>query len=51
MISNKIKAVETNLTYPVYIEGDTTWTIESRMKHYGVPGVSIAVIKDYKIEK
>ncbi|MFO8145968.1 MAG: serine hydrolase [Gillisia sp.] len=48
-ISDEIKTVETGLTYPVYIFGDSTWTIESRMKHYGVPGVSIAVIKDYKI--
>lgn len=44
------KMVETSLSHPVYIEGDSTWTIEERMKHYGVPGVSIAVIKDYKIE-
>jgi len=47
--SNEIKSVETNLIPPIYIIGDSTWTIESRMKHYGVPGVSIAVIQDYKI--
>ncbi len=46
----KIKKVETNLTTPVYIEGDSTWTIEGRMEHYGVPGVSIAVINNGKIE-
>src|SRR5216684_3866025 len=34
----------------VYFEGDSTWTIEQRMKHYHVPGVSIAVINDGKIE-
>ncbi|TSE05853.1 serine hydrolase [Aquimarina algiphila] len=45
-----IKMVETGLGHPVHIEGDSTWTIEERMEHYGVPGVSIAVIKDYKIE-
>ncbi|WP_025665624.1 serine hydrolase [Aquimarina megaterium] len=45
-----VKLVETNLSHPVYIKGDSTWTIEERMKHYGVPGVSIAVIKDYKID-
>lgn len=39
-----IKQVATGLTTPVYIEGDVTWTIEERMEHYGVPGVSIAVI-------
>lgn len=31
------------------IEGDSTWTIEERMKHYGVPGMSIAVIDDFKV--
>ncbi len=46
---NKISEVETNLTLPVYIEGDSTYTIEERMKHYGVPGVSIAVINEGKI--
>lgn len=48
--NDKVKSVETHLTTPVYIEGDSTWTIEARMAHYGVPGVSIAVIKDNKIE-
>ncbi|MFC4874366.1 serine hydrolase [Negadavirga shengliensis] len=45
-----VRQVETNLIGPVYIEGDPTWTIEARMAHYGVPGVSIAVIADNKIE-
>ncbi len=49
-VSDQIKKVEAGLTGPVYIVGDSTWTIESRMAHYGVPGVSIAVIKDNKIE-
>lgn len=48
-LAEKIKKVETHLSPPVYIEGDTGWTIEERMAHYGVPGVSIAVIHDYKI--
>ena len=40
-----IGRVETGLaTTPVYIEGDSTATIEERMEHYGIPGVSIAVI-------
>lgn len=46
---DRIKQVETNLTGPVLIEGDSTWTIEARMAHYGVPGVSIAVIYDNQI--
>lgn len=45
-----IKKVETGLTTRVYIEGDSTWSIEERMKHYGIPGVSIAVINNGKIE-
>lgn len=48
--SDKIYQTETNLISPVFIEGDSTWTIEDRMAHYGVPGVSIAVIYDGKIE-
>lgn len=44
-----IRHVETGLCNPVLIDGDSTWTIEERMKHYGVPGVSIAVIDDFKI--
>jgi len=44
-----IKKVETGLTTHVYIAGDSTWSIEERMEHYGVPGASIAVIKDGEI--
>lgn len=44
-----IKKVETGLTTRVYIEGDSTWSIEERMKHYGIPGVSIAVIHNGEI--
>ncbi len=47
--NNRISEVETNLISPVYIEGDPTWTIEERMNHYGVPGVSIAVINGGEI--
>jgi predicted lipoprotein len=35
---DNIKKVETGLIHPVYLEGDSTWTIEARMKHYHVPG-------------
>ena len=44
-----IRHVETGLCAPVVIEGDSTWTLEERMKHYGVHGVSIAVIDSFKI--
>lgn len=44
-----IKKVETGLIPSVYIEGETTWSIEERMQHYGIPGASIAVIHKGKI--
>ncbi|WP_350285793.1 serine hydrolase [uncultured Croceitalea sp.] len=44
-----IKKVETGLTTRVHIAGDSTWSIEERMEHYGIPGVSIAVIHEGKI--
>ncbi|MEE9363551.1 MAG: serine hydrolase [Cellulophaga sp.] len=44
-----IKKVETGLTTRVHIAGDSTWSIEERMKHYGIPGVSIAVIHNGEI--
>jgi len=47
---DKVKQVESSLIKEVYIEGDSLWNIEERMDHYGVPGVSIAVIYDHKIE-
>lgn len=47
--ADRIHQVETGLCTPVIIEGDSTWTIEERMEHYGVQGVSIAVIEDFRI--
>ncbi len=48
--ANPIRKVETGLIKRVYIEGDSTWSIEERMEHYGIPGVSVAVINKGKIE-
>lgn len=45
----EIEQVENGLRNPVSFEGEPLWTIEERMNHYGVPGVSIAVIKDFKV--
>ncbi len=45
----KIKQVENGLSNYHQIKGEPTWTIAERMEHYGVPGMSIAVIHDYKI--
>ena len=47
--SDKIKEVESNLVPAVFIEGDSTWSIEERMEHYGVTGASIAVIHNGEI--
>ncbi|MBK8505875.1 MAG: serine hydrolase [Saprospiraceae bacterium] len=41
--------VENGLRATVHFEDDSSWNIEQRMAHYGVPGVSIAVIQDSKI--
>ena len=48
-VTEKILQVETGLSNYNYIKGEPTWTIEERMVHYGVPGMSIAVVHDYKI--
>ncbi|MEO6550257.1 MAG: serine hydrolase [Ferruginibacter sp.] len=45
----QIKLVENNLIPFVAVNGFKGWNILDRMKYYNVPGVSIAVIKDYKI--
>ena len=40
---SRVLRVENGLMSPVVIKGDPSWNILDRMKHYGVPGVSIAV--------
>lgn len=50
-VAAKITAVENGLTGIVQIESHPVkWTLEDRMKFYHANGVSIAVIKEYKIE-
>jgi CubicO group peptidase (beta-lactamase class C family) len=46
----QIKRVERGLLPAVLIKGDPSWSIEERMKHWKVPGLSIAVVKDFKVE-
>lgn len=48
--ASKIEEVETGLGPEIVFVTDTTWTIEERMEHYGVPGVSMAVIRDFKVD-
>lgn len=40
----RIARVLAGLRPPVSFVGDPSWTLEARMKHYGVPGLSITVI-------
>lgn len=42
--------IERGLLPPVLIKGAPGWSIEERLRHYKVPGVSVAVIKDFKVE-
>lgn len=49
-VDTQIKRVEQGLLPPVLIKGDPSWSIEERMKHWRVPGMSIAVVKDFKVE-
>jgi CubicO group peptidase (beta-lactamase class C family) len=49
-IVDKIRQVENNLVGTIMMENDSQWTIQSRMNHYKIKGVSIAVIHNYKVE-
>lgn len=46
----RIARVESGLLPPVIIKGDAGWAIKDRMKHYKIPGVSVAVINNFKID-
>jgi len=48
-VDRQIKQVENNLIPFVPVKGFKGWNIIDRMKYYQVPGVSIAVINNYKI--
>jgi len=41
---------ENSLLPPVLIEGEQPYNLYDRMAHYNMPGVSVAVIKDFKIK-
>lgn len=51
-LEDKISRVENGLIQPFRIKGEKIekWTIAERMKHYKVPGVSVAVINNGKVE-
>ena len=46
----QIKRVEQGLLPPVLIKGDPSWSLEERLKQWKVPGLSVAVVKDFKVE-
>ena len=49
-VESQIKRVEQGLLPAVLVKGDPGWSIAERMKYYKVPGLSVAVIKDFKID-
>lgn len=46
----RIAEVENGLRPPVLVEGDKTWTLSEQMRKYDIEGVSVAVIRDFKID-
>jgi len=49
-VQPRIERIEKGLLSAVLVKGDLGRTIQERMKFYKVPGVSIAVINNYKVE-
>lgn len=49
-VKSRIKSVENGLIPYVPVQGFPAWNIYERMKHYKVPGVSIAVVNNFKVE-
>lgn len=46
---DKTQQVEKNLVGAVQLSTEKPWTIQERMAHYKIPGLSIAVVQNYKI--
>lgn len=49
-VDPQIARVEKSLIGPTHIKGFKGWTLKERMAHYHVNGLSIAVIRNYKVE-
>ena len=49
-LTKRRESVENNLIPFVPVKNFKGWNIFERMKYYNVPGVSIAVIKDFKVD-
>jgi CubicO group peptidase (beta-lactamase class C family) len=46
----RIQRVEQGLLPSVLVKGVPGWALQERMKHYKIPGLSVAVIQDFKVE-
>jgi CubicO group peptidase (beta-lactamase class C family) len=49
-VKTRIKLVENNLCSVLQVEGQPNWALEDRMKFYHTNGVTIAVIKNFKVD-
>jgi CubicO group peptidase (beta-lactamase class C family) len=49
-VQQRIQLVEKSLAGQVMIEGTPNWTIEERMAFHKIPGVTVGVISNYKLE-
>lgn len=49
-INPAIALVEKSLVGPTHVNGFKGWTMQERMAYYHINGVSIAVIRNYKVE-
>ncbi len=49
-VEARIKRVESGLLPSVPIKGAPGWSIQERMTRYKIPGVSVAVINDFKVD-
>ncbi|GAA4015879.1 hypothetical protein GCM10022408_31610 [Hymenobacter fastidiosus] len=49
-VAARIRQVENSLLPYVPVQGLAGWNLVERMKHHRVPGLSIAVIRNYKID-
>jgi CubicO group peptidase (beta-lactamase class C family) len=49
-LADRIRQVENSLSGNIIAEGDQAWSIQQRMQLYNIPAVTIAVVKDYKID-
>src|SRR6185295_16912658 len=49
-VQSRVERVENGLLPAVIVKGVPGWTVQERLKRYKIPGVSVAVINNYKVE-